>query len=79
MTSSVALIEPQLETRSGRRMMASTTAMAAASRHGPEYDRLRATLRQLHVDAKDGLGATGAQLAHLSLCAACDSPAGHAQ
>jgi hypothetical protein len=30
---------------------------------GPEYDRLRSTLKQLKVDAKEGLGAVGAQLA----------------
>ena len=36
---------------------------AMASAHGPEYDRLRSTLRQLKADAKDGLGSVGAQLA----------------
>ena len=30
---------------------------------GPEYDRLRSTLKQLKTDARDGLGAVGAQLA----------------
>ena len=30
---------------------------------GPEYDRLRATLRTLKAETKDGLGAVGAQLA----------------
>ena len=30
---------------------------------GPEYDRLRHTLKQLKTDAKEGLGAVGAQLA----------------
>ena len=30
---------------------------------GPEYDRLKSTLKQLKADAKDSLGAVGAQLA----------------
>ena len=34
-----------------------------ASNGGPETERLKATLRQLKADAKEGLGAVGAQLA----------------
>ena len=36
---------------------------SAAHASGPEYDRLRQTLKQLKTDAKEGLGAVGAQLA----------------
>ena len=37
-----------------------TTAQMAS---GPEYERLRATLKQIKSDSKEGLGAVGAQLA----------------